>query len=287
MNGHSLRLMTEDDLPGVDALRRLANWNQTPAGVRALLNLEPEGCFVAAVDGQVIGTVTTTTYGQSLAWIGMMLVHPEHRKQGHATRLMQRALAYLQDREVKCVKLDATPAGQPVYERLGFIGEGSLTRRERLPAQDDLLPVRAYAETRILREADWTFVEHIDTLAFGVERARILRALAAECITMQVWPTTGPVAGWGMLRPGANADYIGPLVCPQEEGATALLAELLRAAGKRRVFWDSWNDHNSAQRLVRAFNFETLRPLTRMRFGAAIPVGDLRAQIAIADPSLG
>ena len=73
-------------------------------------------------------------------------------------------------------------------------------------------------------------MEHIDTVAFGVERARVLRALATECLTMQVWPATGPVAGWGMLRPGANADYIGPLVCPHEEGATALLAETLASS---------------------------------------------------------
>jgi predicted N-acetyltransferase YhbS len=112
-----LRRMTEADLPGADELRRLAGWNQTAEEWRRSLSLEPEGCFVALQDGKVAGTVTTITYGRALAWIGMMLVHPDHRGRGIGTGLMQQALKYLQDRGVKCIKLDATPAGQPLYEK--------------------------------------------------------------------------------------------------------------------------------------------------------------------------
>src|SRR6266852_4773742 len=107
----SLRRMTDSDLRAADELRRLAGWNQTIEDWRRLLRLEPRGCFVAVQNGEVVGTVTTTTYGQALAWIGMMLVHPEHQRRGIGTRLMRQALEYLQGRGVKSVKLDATPAG--------------------------------------------------------------------------------------------------------------------------------------------------------------------------------
>src|SRR5689334_3850434 len=96
-----IRLMTEADVPRADELRRIVGWNQRPGDWRRILTLEPRGCFVATAGGELIGTVTTTAYGTTLAWIGMMLVHPEHRRKGLATQLMNRALEYLKGRCVK------------------------------------------------------------------------------------------------------------------------------------------------------------------------------------------
>ena len=136
MSELSLRVMGKDDVPAVEELRRLAEWNQTPEDWRRLLELEPEGCFLAELESELAGTVTTTAYGQAIAWLGMMLVHPKHRRQGIATRLMGQAIEYLRGRGVRCIRLDATPAGYPVYERLGFVPEWTLTRGQR-PAQDE------------------------------------------------------------------------------------------------------------------------------------------------------
>ena len=51
----------------------------------------------------------------------MVLVDPQQRRQGIATRLMNVALDYLKDK-VATVKLDATAEGKPVYEKFGFRG---------------------------------------------------------------------------------------------------------------------------------------------------------------------
>src|SRR5262245_24795116 len=105
-----------------------AGWNQTPADVRRLLALGAGGCFAAWDAGRGVGTTTTTTYGAELAWVGMVLVDPACRRRGVATALVGAALDYLRRRDVSTVKLDATPAGRPVYERLGFVPEGRLER---------------------------------------------------------------------------------------------------------------------------------------------------------------
>src|SRR5215475_4319142 len=131
MDGIRLRRLQQSDLPAADELRQLAGWNQRPKDWRRLLSLEPDGCFVAVHNGSVVGTVTTTTYGLALAWIGMMLVHPDQRRKGVGTRLMRHAIEYLRGRGIECIKLDATPAGRPVYEKLGFISEWTLTRCQR------------------------------------------------------------------------------------------------------------------------------------------------------------
>src|SRR5262245_49410777 len=111
----AVRRLTEADLVAVDELRRFAGWNQTIADWSRFLRLEPDGCFLAAAGDQVVGTVTTTAYGRRVAWIGMMLVHPDYRRQGIGTTLMKHALAYLNGLRVATVRLDATPAGLPIY----------------------------------------------------------------------------------------------------------------------------------------------------------------------------
>ena len=88
-------------------LKDAAGWNQTEKDWQRLLALEPNGCFAAGKDGRLVGTTTTTTYGNDLAWIGMVLVDPQERRQGIATRLMHVAIDYLKDK-VATVKLDAT-----------------------------------------------------------------------------------------------------------------------------------------------------------------------------------
>jgi GNAT superfamily N-acetyltransferase len=286
MGGVSLRLLKADDLAEADGLRRLAGWNQTLEDWRRLLSLEPKGCFCAVLGGKIVGTVTTTTYGNALAWIGMMLVHPHQRGRGIGTRLMHQAVEYLSERGVRCIKLDATPAGRPLYEKLGFVPECTLTRCQRETNSPAIMENELHA-TRDLRRADWQAIEPLDTAVIGAPRAHALREISADSLAALVWPAQDEVLGWGLLRAGTNADYLGPLACFTIEGSVALAAALLCAAGSRAVLWDVPDENEHAREAARRWGFMPLRPLTRMRLGPALTACDMRACFAIADPSLG
>src|SRR5258708_2895319 len=117
-NMHDLRRLTAADLPQAMLLKQIAGWNQTEQDWLRALELEPEGCFGIERDRRVVATATTICYGRELAWIGMVLTHPEYRGQGFATRLMRRALEYIDGRHVQWTKLDATPMGSPLYRKL-------------------------------------------------------------------------------------------------------------------------------------------------------------------------
>src|SRR6185436_14043087 len=111
-----LRLLTRDDLPFADSVRALAGWNQTIADWERFLTAEPDGCFLAEWNGVPAGTATTMVYGLALAWIGMVLVHPDHRRRGIGRALLVRCIEHLRGRGVRGIKLDATPAGKEVYD---------------------------------------------------------------------------------------------------------------------------------------------------------------------------
>jgi GNAT superfamily N-acetyltransferase len=127
-----IELLSESHLPGALRLTEQSQWNQTGRDWRRLLQLRPRGCFGASLGGRLVGTVTTVTYGTDLAWIGMMLVDPDFRRGGLGTRLMQTALEHLERIGVNSIKLDATPAGRPLYESMGFRPEGLIERWEVL-----------------------------------------------------------------------------------------------------------------------------------------------------------
>ena len=282
-----MRLMTENDLPSVDELRRLAGWRQTIEDWRRLFTLEPKGCFVTTQGDSVIGTVTTTRYGTELAWIGMMLVHPEQRRKGIATQLMKCALDYLRVCRVECVKLDATPLGRPLYEKLGFEAESSLTRWQREAVAQPVASRSSNNQSRDLEESEWPVIEEIDAAAIGVRRSQLLRSLAQTSRKLSVLSANGRISSWGLLRRGAQADYLGPLECSREEDLLPLVSELLAHSAGGATIWDIPDENRLACQTAEHFGFNPVRPLTRMFLGTRVIARVPESLCGIADPAVG
>jgi GNAT superfamily N-acetyltransferase len=273
-----IRGLATRDMAAILRLRDAAGWNQTAKDIGRLLALEPEGCFAACIDGRVVGTTTTTTYGTELAWVGMVLVDPEYRRRGIATALMQHALDYLNRRGVVTIKLDASAAGRPVYERLGFESESMLER------WGGVLPLRGAAPTERGR---WEDIAAFDRAAFGADRGPLLRMMIAD---------TGPpcivkigdhkLAGYALARPGARAGYIGPVVANDATGAESLTSAAATVLRNEPVVIDIDPSFPGASDLVFRFGFARQREFVRMRLGPAIPLGSPRV-FAIAGPAVG
>ena len=95
-----IRPLSAKALGFADELRLEAGWNQTLIDWKRLIALNPSGCFIAGWEGEPAGPLTTTIYGDELAWIGMVLVKAEFRKRGIAAALMKHAMAYLREKGI-------------------------------------------------------------------------------------------------------------------------------------------------------------------------------------------
>ena len=186
------------------ALVEQAGWNQTPADWRRFLSASADGCFAAVVDGAVVGTSATIGYGGAVAWIGMVIVDARHRGKGIGRQLLQRACAAVDAAGIPCAKLDATPAGEPLYMRHGFVRERSLERWEwhrvgACPSPSPSLPV--------FRSSLSEDAFALDRSVFGVDRRAVLRSLHEEWAEAAMEVRTGSgLRGYSLGRRGLVAD---------------------------------------------------------------------------------
>src|SRR6267154_4381650 len=123
-----IRVMTKQDIPAGLRLNTLSGWNQTSADWERFLASSPQGCFVMEDSNNVVGTAATICYENRFAWIGMVLVDPQYRKQGIGTQLLNKTIEHLDHANISTIKLDATPLGKPLYAKLGFVNEFEIER---------------------------------------------------------------------------------------------------------------------------------------------------------------
>jgi hypothetical protein len=97
----------------------------------------------------------------------------------------------------------------------------------------------------------------------------------------------GQLAGYGLLRPGARALYLGPVVTRSTPLALRLLGALLEHSNGDTVFWDIPDQNTSAVEWAKQQGFTPQRSLTRMYLGQNTAPGDAQKQIALAGPEIG
>jgi GNAT superfamily N-acetyltransferase len=277
-----IRLLSESDIPAAMKLKEAAGWNQTEDDWRRLISLEPAGCFAAIRDHELVGTTTTTTYKDQLAWVGMVLVDPQNRRQGIATRLMETALDYLRGR-VATVKLDATAQGKPVYERFGFEVESLVERWVGTLKGSSIIQNYGILNPDTLYE-----LLDLDRRAFNADRSTLIQSLINDSNFLPVVKKSadGKLTGYALARPGTRANYLGPICVTQASDVESLIDEMLRRMGASRVYIDFNRECGTGTSVLSARGFVKERDLIRMTSGER---GKKTSPfvVAIAGPEIG
>jgi len=258
-------------IAGCVALSKAANWNQNEADWRLMLELG-QGLGLSLADGTLIASTLVLPYGD-FAWISMVLVHPAHRRQGHASRLLRVAISDLRSMGLTPI-LDATPAGREVYRQEGFRDTWTFKRfhlAQPLRASGDAEPI-----------ADWSRLLPLDAEAFGADRSTLLRSLAARLPPAALSHPDGFV----LAREGREAQQIGPLIARDETTAMALLQSAL-AAVATPLYVDVVDHAPKVQQWLLAHGFSFERPFTRMVHGADRAPGNEKLVYLVAGPELG
>lgn len=250
-----------------------AGWNQTLSDWQTLL-ANGSGFAIRDDSGKIIASSVATPYSPLFGWIGMVLVDERHRRLGLAGHLMRRAIDCLSSAGLVPM-LDATPAGQPVYERLGFTVVEGITRWRR-----SAISLPAKVENRIAVSD----VLGLDATVFGVDRSQILKGLASRPGSVVLGPQFAD--GYALCRQGRTATHIGPVVATQRREAEVLLRKAIGASGGPAII-DVPDNSGWARQILETTGFLVERPLTRMALGRDKAFGRPEMVVAIAGPEFG
>jgi predicted GNAT family acetyltransferase len=277
--------MRLSDLEPAFGLSKTEGWNQTKTGWRLIFDNSMNTCLVAEYDNKVVGTVTAINYSNQLAWIGMALVDKDLRGQGIGKMLLTTIIGNLKN--IKSIKLDATPAGQPLYQKLGFKEEHTIfrmicTATNSLPAED--------IENKPTRPDKKSFLEilELDKYIFGADRSSLLQTLFQNYPQrVFVLKRNNKVEGYIFGRDGRSYNYLGPGFANSSESTKILIATALKSPENQTVAVDVLYDKNVLIEWLEIIGFEKQRQFTRMYLHNNPFPGIVKNQYLICGPEYG
>lgn len=177
--------------------------------------------------GEVVATGVGTANGL-VGWIGMIWTAPAHRGRGLGRAMTERVIDDLSGRGCPTLLLDASDAGRPIYERLGFEAIGRDLRFASVERGAGAgASVRAGApaggQVRAFEARDLDEAASLDGMATGEDRRYLLEASVADGLAA-VAPG-GELAGFLLAAP-----FGGPAIVARD-GASAMALIRARAAG--------------------------------------------------------
>jgi GNAT superfamily N-acetyltransferase len=243
-----------DEAPVVADLLRRAGFGST---VGRLLDYPfaggPAQVFVAEEDGALIGTASVASFGAT-GWIGALGVEPSARRRGVGAALTEACIAWLRERGAVSILLYATDQGRPVYERLGFVTEGSAT------AWRGVAGARRGILIRRLHDDHRAEMGVIDRAGTGEDRSAVLDALR-------------PLRGVAVFNGGSLDGFAVPsawgsgaaiIACDEDTGLALMAAA---AAGPEPATLIVPDTNEAAADAVRRWGFARYNTAERMRLG--------------------
>lgn len=277
--------MNIQDLPSAMELSRQEGWNQTGKDWSFLLNSSLNKCVVVESGGRIAGTAIALNYDNKLAWIGMVLIDKELRGQGAGRLVFDNVLGQLDD--IESIKLDATPAGYPLYHRSGFEDEFEIYRMTNGSFENSLIRETDSCIENITGEV-LPGVINFDKEIFGVDRTFLLEYFLnnypGKCFLLR---RENKVCGYILGREGVRYNYIGPVFVSSTADAILLVSEALRSLKGKAVALDVLYDKQELTEWLQSVGFSIQRSFVRMFFRSNKYKGNPKSQYLISGPEFG
>jgi len=217
----TLRPMTGPDIGTATALSREQAWPHREEDWA--LFLEAGEGIVAEQAGRVLGTVMAWRYGEDFATVGMVIVASDVQGQGLGRKLMEAMFDRLAGRTVV---LNATAAGLPLYEKLGFVETGVIHQHQAIAPGVAVAEGFPGGRVRTMGQSD-NGLGDLYSRASGMDRTALFERLAANAHTV-VLTRDHQAVGFAQVRRFGRGWLVGPVVAPDPGGAKALILNGLR-----------------------------------------------------------
>jgi GNAT superfamily N-acetyltransferase len=280
-----IRPMITNDLNQAISLSNSEGWNQTEKDWKLLLENPINICIVAEYDNKVIGTATALNHSDKIAWIGMVLVDKSFRGRGVGKRLLTNIIGALKN--VDSIKLDATPAGLPLYQKLGFIDEYKIYRMINPELHSFKKQLFNYEPVNIDQKS-FSDVLKLDKRIFGTARTYLLQTLLRNYPgKAYLIKRNNKIDGYMFGRDGVRFNYIGPVFAFSHDSARILISKALESLNNQPVALDILQDKKKLIKWLESLGFIKQRHFIRMYLRSNSYCGLIKYQHLISGPEFG
>ncbi len=280
-----IRPMLAGDLDQALGLSLAEGWNQTERDWRFLFKNPDNICLVAEKNNRVAGTATALNYSDRVAWIGMVIVDKTLRGHGAGKMLLSHIIEKL--RHVESIKLDATEAGKPLYEKLGFTAEYRIFRMsaDTVKKIPDEISLRQLSS---VTEKSFSEVARMDNTVFGADRTNLLRYLLDNYPDKAFsFIRNNKPEGYAFGRDGSRFNYLGPLNALSPDYARALAIMALKSVKNKPAAADILEDKEDMIAWLESIGFVKQRHFVRMHLKRNPYPGKTGNQYLISGPEFG
>jgi ribosomal protein S18 acetylase RimI-like enzyme len=281
----TIRQMRAADLNQALLLSLNEGWNQTMNDWKLLFENPENVCIVAETDNRVAGTATALNHENKIAWIGMVLVDKSLRGRGAGKMLLENIINRL--KHVESVKLDATPAGEPLYRKLGFIEEHKIFRMTADYLNYSSEMVHSEEPDKIDKD-NLSEVTKLDGKIFGAGRHYLLMNLLSENPGRAFYfEKDNSPESYIFGRAGSRFNYIGPVCALTQESARNLILKALKSLNDHNIAIDILADKVGMISWLESIGFVKQRHFIRMYLKTNPYPGIVKNQYLISGPEFG
>jgi hypothetical protein len=216
----------------------------------------------------------------------MVLVNKKYRGQGISKSLLATIFESLENYE--SIKLDATPAGQPVYKKFDFKDEYFIARMTNLSVPQLLAAGDDNITPEPLQPQHIPEIIALDETVFGVNRTQLIKHLVNEYPEKaMILKRNNEITAFALGRTGNKYSQVGPVAASSTSDAKMLIADALNKLIGHPVVVDVLCDKEELVAWLNSIGFIQQRQFIRMfKKGNASP-GAISNQYLIAGPEFG
>ncbi|PEY66884.1 GNAT family N-acetyltransferase [Bacillus cereus] len=229
-----LERLREEQIGDIVALSSYIGWDYNREEVETIFN---SGIVYGVWNERkkLIASAAIILYGEALASIGMVIVHPDYKGRGIGKIITEACVKSVSAHTP--IMLIATDEGKPLYEKLGFRAVSYVSKYICNSYNVKDYCVRNEEYVMNYEEGDLEKIIKIDEYAFGTNRKEFLKKRimqSEQCVVVK--DTKENVVGYGISIQTPENKIIGPVVAKNNEMAMRIVHDLARGHnGKLRM----------------------------------------------------
>lgn len=257
----TIRRMDKEDLAIAISWAGQEGWNPGIHDGTCFYACDPEGFWVAEVDGEPVAMLSSVRYAPNIGFMGFYVVRPDCRGMGVGRVVWKQGMEAL----AGCaIGLNTTTSWEPTYKKMGFNTAHRVIRYRGgaggvLQADPYLLPLTDIPFDRA--------VAFDSTFFYGKREAFLASWITRPGVIALGILQDGHLAGYGVLRQAWDGFRIGPLFALNPAHAHRLYIALKAYGGEGPVYMDIPDTNTNASNLVEEFGMEPVQETVRMFHG--------------------